>query len=232
MKKKSPIVIVVIAFIALISSYGIFEKDDFINNNFASTINDGNKNNTHINNESNLNLNDCTTPHIEYTQLDKFNRVGPATACLAKENLGKSEGREQQRFKPTGWHQKKMSDGQYLINRGHLIAYSFSFNFNNAGVYEKGYDGSLDNPLNLVTQTQYSNQVEFIVYENKVRDALKKGKRVLYRVTPIFEGDNLMASRFKLEAVSEDKAANFSVTLENCQPGYTFDYATGNSKKS
>lgn len=177
-----------------------------------------------------LNLNDCTKPNIKYSNLDKYNRAGKATACLFPENLGKSAGREQQRFKPTGWHQKRMKNGDWLVNRGHLIAYTFSFNFNDKGVYEKGYDGSIDNPLNLVTQTQYSNQIEFPVYEEKVRKALKNGNNVYYQVTPVFVGSNLMASSFKLEAVSEFKEANFNITLLNTQPGYTFDYTTGESK--
>lgn len=164
---------------------------------------------------------------IDYSPLDNYNRVGQATAYLSKKNLGKSEGRSRQMWKPTGWHNQKRN-----VNRGHLIAYTLSFNFDENGNYSQGMPGSEDNPLNLFTQTEFSNQHDMQIFEEQVRDTLKTGEKVVYQVTPIFRGNELMARGVWVQAVSERGSLNFNAYLHNVQEGFTFDYKTGRSVKS
>lgn len=172
-------------------------------------------------------------PHVVYKPLDNLNRVQEVAACLTKDNLGKSEGRDPQVFKPTGWNNQKKTikgKGVYPQNRGHLLAYTYSFNFDDEGNYISGMDGSLDNPYNLFTQTAYSNQVLFTKLEQQVRDSLKAGKNVYFYVKPNFEGDNLMAHDIDFIAFSKDGSLNIEEVVPNIQPGLIFDYATGKSK--
>ena len=172
--------------------------------------------------------------HIKYGDLDQLNRATTATAYLSKNNLGKSEGREPQTFRPTGWHnQPKTINGKRVFpqNRGHLIAYTLTFNLDASGNQKQGALGSLDNPKNLVTQTAYSNQELMQIYEQKVRDALAANKQVVYQVTPIFKDTELMARGLWLQAESTDDTLKFSVYIANVQPDLTFNYATGQSAK-
>lgn len=172
-------------------------------------------------------------PHINYQKLDYLNRAKGATAYLTKQNLGKSKGRESQTFKPTGWfNQPKNINGTRIfpVNRGHLIAYTFSFNLNNDGNYHQGSAGSIDNPKNLFTQTAFSNQRVMQITENKVRNALKNNYKVVYRVTPIYRGNDLMARGVLVQAQSTNKKLHFNRYLYNVQPNLSFDYATGRSK--
>lgn len=181
-------------------------------------------------NEPVIYYNAWDVPHIKYGQLDQLNRATTATAYLTRGNLGKSKGREPQTFKPTGWHnQPTVVDGKRVFpqNRGHLIAYTLSFNFDAKGDTQTGAAGSLDNPYNLVTQTAYSNQEPMQIYEQKVRDALAQDKKVIYQVTPIFKDSELMARGLWLQAESVDQSFKFSVFIANVQPGVTFDYQTG-----
>ena len=126
--------------------------------------------------------------------------------------------------KPTGWHTVKYDgiDGLYLYNRCHLIGYQLS--------------GENANEQNLITGTRYMNVEGMLPFENMVADYIKEtGNHVMYRVTPIFDGDNLVASGVQMEAYSvEDDGEGicFNVFCYNVQPGIEIDYATGESKES
>ncbi|VDG20080.1 DNA/RNA non-specific endonuclease [Lactiplantibacillus mudanjiangensis] len=170
---------------------------------------------------------------IDYGDLDSLNRTTTDTAYLSKANLGRSAGRTAQTWSPTGWHNQAIKvNGKrvYPQNRGHLIAYTLSFNLTNTGVYKAGEDGSLDNPKNLATQTAYSNQQTMQIYENQVRTALEQGKKVIYRVTTVFRGNELMPRGYWSQAISTDGSVNFNVYIWNVEPGVSFDYATGRGK--
>ena len=125
-------------------------------------------------------------------------------------------------FRSTGWKQKKYN-GTYLYNRCHLIGYQLSDE--NA------------NKQNLITGTRYFNVEGMLPFENQVAEYIKKqktneNKHVLYRVTPIYDGENLLASGVQMEALSvEDKGDGicFNVYVYNVQPGIKINYATGES---
>ncbi|ETY73315.1 DNA/RNA non-specific endonuclease [Lactiplantibacillus fabifermentans] len=170
---------------------------------------------------------------IDYGNLDSLNRTTTDTAYLSKANLGRSAGRTAQTWSPTGWHNQPITvNGKrvYPQNRGHLIAYTLSFNLTQDGQYKSGEDGSLDNPKNLATQTAYSNQKTMQIYEDQVRTALEQGKKVIYRVTTVFRGNELMPRGYWSQAVSTDGSVNFNVYIWNVEPGVSFDYATGRGK--
>ena len=125
--------------------------------------------------------------------------------------------------KPSGWHTVRyddLVDGKYLYNRCHLIGYQLT--------------GENANTKNLITGTRYLNIEGMLPFENMVADYVKEnGNHVMYRVTPIFEGDNLLANGVLMEGYSvEDKGAGVSycVFAYNVQPGIEIDYATGESK--
>lgn len=154
-----------------------------------------------------------------YSQLDYFGRCGSAYANVGLETMPTQEREPIWQVKPSGWQTSKYDfvDGQSLYNRCHLIAYQLTAE--NA------------NELNLITGTRYFNVQGMLPYENEVADYVKKtGNHVLYRVTPIFEGDELVARGVEMEALSvEDggKGVCFHVFVYNVQPGVTIDYATG-----
>ena len=126
--------------------------------------------------------------------------------------------------KPSGWQSVKYDivEGKYLYNRSHLIGYQLTAE--NA------------NKENLITGTRYFNATLMLPYENMVADYIKEtNNHVLYRVTPVFEGNNLVATGVQMEAKSvEDngEGIEFNVFVYNVQPGITIDYATGNSALS
>lgn len=171
---------------------------------------------------------------IVYSQLDEQNRVGSAKAYLTQNNLGHASSRGSQTFKPTGWNnQPKQVNGKRIWpqNRGHLIAYTLSFNIDEMGNYDPGQKGSEDNPRNLFTQTAFSNQTLMQSNaEDPVRQALENGKKVTYKVTPIFHGNEKMARGVWVEAQSTDKSFNLNRYIWNVQDGLQFDYATGRSQ--
>ena len=134
------------------------------------------------------------------------------------------EGEERESIsnvKPTGWIQEKY-DGEYLYNRCHLIGYQLS--------------GENDNELNLITGTRYFNVEGMLPFENIVADYIEENQEnhVLYRVTPVFEKDNLLAKGVEIEAYSvEDNGEGvcFNVFIYNVEPGININYATGESSK-
>lgn len=163
---------------------------------------------------------DKTTVSFEsYSDLDFFGRCGTAYACIGKDLMPTEEREPIGEIHPTGWHAVKYEgiDGDYLYNRCHLIAHSLT--------------GENANKKNLITGTRYMNKDGMNPYEILVSDYVNRtGNHVLYRVTPVFEGDNLLASGVKMEALSiEDDEISFHVYCFNVQPDVEIDYATGES---
>ena len=165
---------------------------------------------------------DLTTQSFEtYSELDSLGRCGVAYANVGQDLMPTEPRGEIGSVKPTGWHLVKYDnvDGKYLYNRCHLIAYMLAAE--NA------------NPQNLITGTRYLNVQGMLPFETKVCDYVKStGNHVLYRVTPIFDGDNLLADGVLMEAYSvEDAGAGicFCVFAYNVQPGIGIDYATGDN---
>lgn len=182
--------------------------------------------------KSTLKATDWKNEKIDYSALDDLNRTSVDTAYLSKRNLGKSEGRTRQIWNPAGWHNQQVNiDGHRITpqNRGHLIAYTLTFNFDQDGNYEPGQPGSLDNPLNLATQSEYSNQKTMQIFEEKVRNALTENKKVIYRVQTVFRGNELMPRGYWVQAISTDGILNFNDYVWNIEPGVSFDYSTGRS---
>lgn len=158
-----------------------------------------------------------------YSELDFLGRCGAAYANVGKDLMPKEKRGSIGRIKPSGWHTVKYDnvDGKYLYNRCHLIGYQLTAE--NA------------NEKNLITGTRYLNVEGMLPFENKVADYIEEtGHHVLYRVTPVFEGNNLLADGVQMEAYSvEDKGKGvcFNVFVYNVQPGIRIDYATGDSER-
>lgn len=162
----------------------------------------------------------------EYSDLDGLGRCGVAYANICKEIMpAKDEKRgEIGMIKPSGWQTIRYNgvvDGNYLYNRCHLIGWQLA--------------GENANKKNLITGTRYMNVEGMLPFENIVDDYLEKeeNNHVLYRVTPIYEENNLLASGVQMEAYSvEDngKGICFNVYVYNVQPGISIDYANGKSK--
>ncbi|MDM7515726.1 DNA/RNA non-specific endonuclease [Lentilactobacillus sp. TOM.63] len=181
-------------------------------------------------NKANLNPTKWQSNHVVYSNLDRFNRTSKGNlAYLEPHNLASDENRVRQYVEPTAWHQKFV-DREPIINRGHLIAYSISKGISANGTYNPSdQSGDQNNPKNLFTQTAFSNQRVQTIFEQKIREALKDGKRVIFFSKPIFRDNDLMARGIHLEAISTDKSLNFNVYLFNVQPKVQFDYSTGRS---
>lgn len=165
---------------------------------------------------------ELTTQSFEtYSELDSLGRCGVAYANVGQDLMPTEPRGEIGAVKPTGWHLVKYDnvDGKYLYNRCHLIAYMLAAE--NA------------NPQNLITGTRYLNVQGMLPFETKVCDYIKNtGNHVLYRVTPIFDGDNLLADGVLMEAYSVEDAGegiSFCVFAYNVQPGIGIDYATGDN---
>lgn len=162
-----------------------------------------------------------TTSYESYSELDSLGRCGVAVSNIGKDIMPTAERGEIGNIKPTGWHTVKYNgiDGNYLYNRCHLIGYQLTAE--NA------------NEKNLITGTRYMNVQGMLPFENMVAEYIEQtNNHVLYRVTPIFEGDNLLASGVLIEAKSvEDKGKGiqFNVYCYNVQPGIEINYATGES---
>lgn len=156
-----------------------------------------------------------------YSELDSLGRCGVAYANICKETMP-SEGDERgdiNSVKPTGWNQAKY-DGEYLYNRCHLIGYQLS--------------NENANEQNLITGTKYLNIEGMLPFENQIAEYIKNNSNnhVLYRVTPVFTGNNLLANGVQMEAWSvEDNGQGvcFNVYCYNVQPRIVIDYATGES---
>lgn len=168
---------------------------------------------------------DLTTDSFEsYSSLDSLGRCGVAYANVCKDTMPTAKRGKIGSIKPTGWHTVKYDnvDGKYLYNRCHLIGYQLTAE--NA------------NKKNLITGTRYLNVEGMLPFENMVADYVKEtNHHVLYRVTPLFKGNNLVATGVLMEAKSvEDNGAgiSFNVFCYNIQPGITINYESGASSKS
>lgn len=157
-----------------------------------------------------------------YEELDELGRCGVTFANVSIEIMPTEERGEIGQIKPSGWHTVKYNgliEGNYLYNRCHLIGYQLS--------------GENDNVNNLITGTRHLNTVGMLPFENQVAEYVKNTENhVLYRVTPVFEGENLVASGVVMEAYSvedEGEGICFNVFVYNVQPGVIIDYATGDS---
>lgn len=181
------------------------------------------------NGRSTLNPNSWHSNKVIYSDLDKLNRTSsPNTGFLEEHNRANEELRVRQTVDPTAWHH---NHGKVQIyNRGHIIAYSVSAGIAQDGSYDpNSTSGDQNNPKNLFTQTAFSNQKLQTIYERKVRESIESGHKVIYQVTPIFRGSELMARGVNLQAISTDRSLNFNVYIFNVQPGYSFDYSNGNA---
>lgn len=157
-----------------------------------------------------------------YMPLDYLGRCGTVLACVGREIMPTEERGEIGQVKPTGWHTVKYDivDGKYLYNRCHLIGYQLT--------------GENANERNLITGTRYLNVEGMLPFEDAIADYVKEtGNHVIYRVTPVFHGTNLLAHGVQMEAQSvEDngKGICFNVYAYNVQPGIVIDYVTGESE--
>ena len=171
-------------------------------------------------NEPNFSDTDKTSQAFErYSQLDYLGRCGPAYANVGSETMPTGERESIGMVKPSGWQTVRYDfvDGKYLYNRCHLIGWQLT--------------GENANELNLITGTRYMNVEGMLPYENQVADYVKEtGNHVLYRVTPIYDGADLVARGVEMEALSvEDggRGVRFHVYVYNVQPGVNIDYASG-----
>ena len=165
---------------------------------------------------------DLTTEAFEtYSELDSLGRCGVAYANICLEIMPTEPRGDIGQVKPSGWQTAKYDcvEGKYLYNRCHLIGYQLA--------------GENANKQNLITGTRYMNVTGMLPFENMVDDYVEETENhVLYRVTPVFDGDNLVASGVQMEAFSvedEGEGVCFNVFVYNVQPGVAIDYATGES---
>ena len=157
-----------------------------------------------------------------YSDLDALGRCGVAMARVGIDKMPTEERGSIGMVKPSGWHTVKYDivSGKYLYNRCHLIGYQLT--------------GENANEKNLITCTRSMNTTGMLEWENKVADYVKETENhVLYRVTPLFEGENLVATGVQIETLSlEDngQGVKFNVFVYNVQEGIEIDYKTGDSK--
>ena len=164
---------------------------------------------------------DFTAESFEtYGELDELGRCTYAFACVGTDLMPTEKRERISEIRPSGWQITKYDgiDGNFLYNRCHLIAY--------------GLTAENANERNLITGTRYMNTAGMNDLENETISYIRRtNNHVLYRVTPVFEGDNLVASGVIMEAQSvEKKNFHFCVYAYNVQPGITIDYKTGESK--
>lgn len=169
-----------------------------------------------------FNEDELTTDSFEeYSELDSLGRCGVAFASIGVDLMPTEDRGAIGQVKPSGWHTVKYDivDGKYLYNRCHLIGFQLT--------------GENANEQNLITGTRYFNVEGMLPFENMVADYVKETENhVIFRVTPIYEGNNLVASGVTMEAYSvedEGEGICFNVFIYNVQPGITIDYATGES---
>ena len=235
---KKNIIKKIVVFLIVFTIFTIFEKNKLTSNNQDKT----NANNIvgvenvkdiptysgkdYIilnNNEPDFDINNLLTSEFElYSALDKLGRCSVAFANVSKSTMPKEERGSIGMIKPSGWHTIKYDNisGKYLYNRCHLIGYQLT--------------GENANEKNLITCTRQMNTKGMLDFENKVAEYVKNtNNHVYYRATPVFEGNNLVATGVQLEALSvEDKGEGikFNVFIYNVQDGIEIDYLTGESK--
>ena len=159
-----------------------------------------------------------------YSELDELGRCGVTEACIGIDIMPTEDRGDIGSVKPSGWHSVKYDivDGKYLYNRCHLIGFQLA--------------GENANRKNLITGTRYLNIEGMLPFENLVADYVQETENhVMFRVTPIFEGDDLVAQGVVMEGLSvedEGEGICFCIFAYNAQPGITIDYATGESRLS
>ena len=165
-----------------------------------------------------------TTESYEfYSELDALGRCGMTMACIGTDIMPTEDRGNIGSVKPSGWQSVKYDcvEGKYLYNRCHLIGFQLA--------------GENANKRNLITGTRYLNIEGMLPFENLVADYVKETKNhVMYRVTPLFEGDNLVAHGVLMEGYSVEDAGEgvqFCVYAYNAQPGILIDYQTGDSRE-
>ena len=176
------------------------------------------------NNQPFFQADDLTTESFkQFSDLDSLGRCGVAYACIGTDSLPTEERGEIGMIKPSGWHTVRYDDiieDKYLYNRCHLIAFELS--------------GENANPQNLITGTRYMNIKGMLPIENRVHSYVENtNQHVMYRVTPIFEGENLVATGVLMEGYSvEDDGEGicFNVFCYNVQPHIKINYADGTSE--
>ena len=173
-------------------------------------------------NEPAFTSDEITTDSFEtYSPLDSLGRCGVAFACIGTDLMPTEDRGSIGQVRPTGWHTVKYDcvDGKYLYNRCHLIGFQLS--------------GENANERNLITGTRFMNVDGMLPFENMVADYVKEtGNHVMYRVTPYYDGNNLLANGVQVEAMSVEDDGDgilFNVYVYNAQPGVAIDYATGDS---
>ena len=156
-----------------------------------------------------------------YSPLDDLGRCGPAFANVGQDTMPTQERGSIGQIRPSGWHTVKYDvvDGNYLYNRCHLIGYQLT--------------AENSNELNLITGTRHFNVAGMLPFEDITADYVREtGNHVLYRVTPLFEGEDSLAKGVLMEARSVEDGGEgvcFNVFVYNVQPGVGIDYATGES---
>lgn len=161
------------------------------------------------------------TSFEKYSDLDNLGRCGVAMASVGQDIMPTEERGSIGQIKPAGWHTVKYDcvDGKYLYNRCHLLGYQLT--------------GENANERNLITGTRYLNVDGMLPFENMVADyVMETGNHVMYRVTPIYTGNNLVADGVLMEGYSAEdqgEGITFCVYVYNVQPGVRIDYATGDS---
>ena len=165
---------------------------------------------------------DLTTQSYEYySPLDSLERCGYAMACVGIDLMPTEDRESISSVKPSGWIQNQYDfvDGKSLYNRCHLIGFQLT--------------GENANERNLITGTRYCNVEGMLPFENLIADYVKETRNhVLYRVTPVYDGDNLVARGIQMEALSMEDGGEgvcFNVYVYNNQPGVVIDYATGDN---
>lgn len=168
---------------------------------------------------------EITTESFEsYSELDELGRCGTAVACIGRDLMPTEERGAIGQIKPSGWQLAKYDivDGKYLYNRCHLIGYQLT--------------GENANEKNLFTGTRSMNVNGMLPFENTVADYIEEtDNHVMYRVTPVYDGKNLLAKGVQMEAYSvEDKGSgiSFNVFVFNSQPGIKINYKNGESRLS
>lgn len=162
-----------------------------------------------------------TKSYEYYSPRDRLGRCGVVHACIGRDIMPTEDRGSIGMVKPTGWHTVKYDcvDGKYLYNRCHLIGFQLT--------------GENANEENLITGTRYMNVTGMLPFENMVADYVKEtGNHVMYRVTPLYKGNSLLAHGVQMEAYSVEDDGDgicFNVFVYNVQPQITIDYATGES---
>lgn len=225
-RKLHPALAIVLILIA-VAFYFLFPKDNVSHATDLQNIPEfsGTAYVTLNQNQPGFTQEDMTTKSYEsYAPLDSLGRCGVAMACIGQDLMPTEDRGSIGQVKPTGWQTVKYDfvDGKYLYNRCHLIGFQLT--------------GENANKMNLITGTRYLNVEGMLPFENMVADYIREtGNHVLYRITPVYQEDELVARGVVMEAYSvEDNGEGicFHIYAYNNQPGVVIDYTTGQSTLS